>query len=147
MQPCLLLMGAAGFRPGPPNERRQITTPDDAVEIVRPLLAGHDRECGVLVALDTRHREIATKLISIGTAAHTFLAPREVFRDALTLGASAIVVAHNHPSGDPTPSDDDRQITRRLAQAGATLGVELLDHLVLGDPDWTSLARLGACST
>lgn len=148
MQPCpLLIVGEAGFRPGPPDERPQITTPDDAVDIVGPLLAGHDRERGVLVAVDTRHRVIATTLISIGTAAHTFLAPREVFRDALRLGASAIVVAHNHPSGDATPSDDDRHITRRLASAGVTLGIELLDHLVIGDPDWTSLARLGVCGT
>jgi DNA repair protein RadC len=141
----LLAAGEAGFRPGPPGQRPQITIPDDAVDVVRPLLVGHDRERGVLIALDTRHRVIATTLISIGTAAHTFLAPREVFRDALGLGASAIVVAHNHPSGDATPSEDDRQITRRLAQAGATLGVELLDHLVIGDPEWCSLARRGAC--
>lgn len=148
MHPCpLSTAGATGFRPGPPGERRQITIPDDAVDVVLPLLAGHDRERGVLVAVDTRHRVIATTLISIGTAAHTFLAPREVFRDALSLGASAIVVAHNHPSGDATPSDEDRQITRRLAQAGATLGIELLDHLVIGDPDWASLARLGVCGT
>jgi DNA repair protein RadC len=146
LHPCPLLVPAgAGFRPGPPDERQQICSPDDAVPVVRPLLDGHDRECGVLVALDTRHRVIATTIISIGTAAHTFLAPREVYRDALRFGASAIVVAHNHPSGDATPSDDDRQITRRLAQAGATLGVELLDHLVIGDPGWASLARVGAC--
>ena len=69
--------------------------------------------------------------------------PREVFRDALLAGASAVFVAHNHPSGDATPSSDDRQITRRLAHAGATLGVALLDHIVVGDPEWTSLARLG----
>ncbi|HSK90239.1 MAG TPA: JAB domain-containing protein [Euzebyales bacterium] len=141
----LLVPGASAFRPGPPDDRARITVPDDAVEVVRPLLAGHDRERAVLVALDTRHRVIATTLVSIGTAANTFLAPREVFRDALGLGASAIVVAHNHPSGDARPSDDDRQITRRLAQAGATIGIDLLDHLVIGDPEWTSLARLGVC--
>ena len=99
----------------------------------------------MLVALDTRHRVIGTTIVSIGTAAHTFLAPREVYRDALLLGASAIVVAHNHPSGDAAPSDDDRRITRRLARAGETLGVELLDHVIVGDPAWTSLARAGLC--
>lgn len=146
MHSCPLLVPAdAGFRPGPPVGRRRIGVPDDAVPVVRPLLEGHDRERGVLVALDTRHRVIATAVVSIGTAAHTFLAPREIYRDALSFGASAIVVAHNHPSGDASPSDDDRRITRRLAQAGATLGVELLDHLVIGDPEWTSLARLGGC--
>lgn len=146
MNPCpLLLRTAATFRPGPPVDRAQISEPADAIPLIRPLLEGHDRECGVLVALDTKHRVITTTIVSIGTAAHTFLAPREVFRDALVCGASAIIVAHNHPSGDATPSTDDRQITQRLAQAGAMLGVELLDHLVLGDPEWTSLARLGTC--
>ena len=144
MQPCLLLARTgAAFRPGPPDERAQISIPDDAVALLRPLLDGQDRECGVLVALDTRHRVIATTVISVGTAAHTFLAPREVYRDALLHGASAVVVAHNHPSGDPTPSDDDARITRRLVEAGALLGVGLLDHVIIGDPGWTSLARNG----
>jgi DNA repair protein RadC len=132
------------FRPGPPEQRAQVATPDDAVDVVQPLLTGRDRECGVLVALDTRHRVIATTVVSIGTAGTTFLSPREVYRDALALGASAIIVAHNHPSGDPEPSADDERITRRLVEAGAVLGVELLDHVVLGDPGWSSLARLGA---
>jgi DNA repair protein RadC len=146
LNPCpLLLRTTATFRPGPPVDRAQISEPADAIPLIRPLLEGHDRECGVLVALDTKHRVITTTIVSIGTAAHTFLAPREVFRDALVCGASAIIVAHNHPSGDATPSTDDQQITLRLAQAGAMLGVELLDHLVLGDPEWTSLARLGTC--
>lgn len=141
----LLAPPSTGFRPGPPDGRPQIVTPDDGVPLVRPMLDGHDREVGVLLTLDTRHRLIAAGVVSIGTAAHTFLSPREIYRDALAQGASAIVVAHNHPSGDPEPSDDDRRITRRLAQAGATLGVPLLDHLVIGDPGWSSLARLGAC--
>lgn len=141
----LLTAERAEFRPGPPEQRVQVETPEAVIHIVRPLLLGHDRERGAMVALDTRHRVITTRLVSIGTAAHTFLAPREVFRDALLAGASAIVVAHNHPSGDPDPSDEDRQITRRLARAGATLGVDLLDHLIVGDPAWKSLARVGGC--
>lgn len=144
---CLLCLGspARGFRPGPPTDRAQITDPADAAELVLPLLVGRDREACLLLALDTKHRLIAISTVSVGTAAHTFMAPREVFRDALGHGASAIVLAHNHPSADPTPSPDDRQITRRLASAGTMLGVELLDHLVIGDPEWTSLARLGVC--
>lgn len=139
----LLAREEHAFRPGPPDRRVQITTPDSALTVVQPLLAGQDRERGVLVALDTRHRVLAVGVVSIGTAAHTFLAPREVYRDALLRGASAIIVAHNHPSGDPEPSADDERITGRLVEAGAVLGVELLDHLVLGDPGWASLARLG----
>ncbi len=146
MYPCPLLPPElSGFQPGAPQHRVQVTAPADAVTVVRPLLTGHDRERGVLIALDTRHRVIATTIVSIGTAANTFLAPREVFRDALLLGASALVVAHNHPSGDASPSEDDRAITRRLARAGDIVGVDVLDHVIVGDPDWTSLARHGLC--
>lgn len=126
-----------------PAARPQLATPEDVADLLAPLLRDRDREVCVLAALDVKHRVLSVDTVSVGTADHTFMAPREVFRDALLAGASAVVVAHNHPSGDPAPSADDRQITRRLAQAGATLGVELLDHLVVGDPDWTSLARLG----
>ena len=131
------------FRPGPPAGRAQVTSPDDAAALVSPLLTGLDREHCLLVTLDVKHRLLGVATVSVGTADHTFMAPREIYRDALLAGASAIFLAHNHPSGDATPSADDRQLTRRLAQAGSTLGVDLLDHLVVGDPEWVSLARLG----
>ncbi|MBW3602809.1 MAG: JAB domain-containing protein [Actinobacteria bacterium] len=131
------------FSPGRPDARAQVGRPEDAAALVVPLLAGRDREHCLLVCLDGKHRLLGVDTVSVGTADHTFMAPREVFRDALLRGASAIFLAHNHPSADPTPSADDRQVTRRLAQAGATVGVDLLDHLVVGDPEWVSLARLG----
>lgn len=134
---------ARAFRPGPPATRPQVTTPEDAAALVTPLLLGLDREHCLLVNLDVKHRLLGLTTVSVGTVDHTFMAPREVYRDALLTGASAIFLAHNHPSGDATPSADDRHLTRRLAQAGSTVGVELLDHLVVGDPDWVSLARLG----
>lgn len=96
-----------------------------------------------MLSLDARHRLIAVDTASIGTATHTFMAPREIYRDALLRGASALFLAHNHPSGDPSPSDADVSVTRRLARAGATVGIELLDHLIVGDTDFTSLAREG----
>jgi DNA repair protein RadC len=136
--------GERRFRPGPPERRAQVTSPEDAAAIVLPLLSGLDREHCLLVNLDVKHRLLGVATVSVGTVDHTFMSPREVFRDALLTGASAIFLAHNHPSGDPTPSADDRAVTRRLAQSGATLGVDLLDHLVVGDPQWRSLARLGA---
>lgn len=131
------------FRPGPPAARPQITCPEDAAALIVPLLQGRDREHCLLVTLDVKHRLLGVDTVSVGSVDHTFMAPREIFRDALAAGASAVFLAHNHPSGDPTPSVEDRQVTRRLAQAGVMLGVELLDHLVMGDPDWVSLARLG----
>jgi DNA repair protein RadC len=131
------------FRPGDPSDRPQVTNPEDAISLVLPQLQGRDRELCVLVALDTKHRLLAVSTVSVGTADHTFMSPREIYRDALASGATAIFVAHNHPSGDPTPSADDRLVTRRLASAGSVLGIDLLDHLVIGDPGWTSLAREG----
>ena len=140
--PCPTCDGRV-FRPGPPSERRQILSPDDAFSLIAPMLVGRDREHCLLVALDTKHRLLSVTTVSIGSVDHTFMSPREIFREALMAGASAVFVAHNHPSGDPTPSADDRSVTRRLATAGATLGVDVLDHIVVGDPDWASLARLG----
>jgi DNA repair protein RadC len=131
------------LEPGDPSHRARLTTPEEAAAVLAPLLRGRDREVCLIAALDTKHRVLAVDTVSVGTADPTVMSPREIYRDALLAGASAMVVAHNHPSADATPSADDRQITRRLAQAGTTLGVELLDHLVVGDPDWRSLARLG----
>lgn len=127
-----------------PETRPQVAHPEAAAELLVPLLSGLDREHCVMLALDTKHRLIAATRVSMGSADHTFIAPREVYRDALAHGASAIVLGHNHPSGDPEPSQDDRRVTARLASAGETLGVEILDHLVIGSHDWVSLARRGA---
>jgi DNA repair protein RadC len=69
--------------------------------------------------------------------------PREVFREAIREGASAIIVAHNHPSGDPTPSPEDVEVTRRLRAVGEMLDIPLLDHVICGDERWTSLADAG----
>lgn len=131
------------FRPGLPADRPQITSPEEAARLVVPRLSGRDREHCLLVALDVKHRLLGIATVSIGSDGRTFMGPREIYRDALLLGASAVFLAHNHPSADATPSADDRQVTRRLAEAGRLLGIELLDHLVVGDPEWVSLARLG----
>jgi DNA repair protein RadC len=88
------------------------------------------REHFVAVYLDGRHRPIAHQVVSIGTASASLVHPREVFQPAILVGAWAVIVAHNHPSGYPTPSREDRDITQRLSQAGALLGVSLLDSVV-----------------
>lgn len=129
-------------RPSAAAERPSVTSPEAAAGVLLPELARRDRERCVALLLDTRHRLLDTVTVSIGSIDHTFMSPREVMRDALLGNAAAIVLGHNHPSGDPEPSRDDEAVTRRLATAGEQLGVRLLDHLVVGD-GWVSLARRG----
>lgn len=132
------------YWPGSVEDRPQFGQPEDLIGLLAPLLAGRDREQCLLLTLDVRHRLIDLTQVSVGSLDHTFMSPREIYRDALLQGAAAIVVAHTHPSGDAEPSAADRAVTKRLAQAGRTIGVALLDHLVLGsETAWTSLAREG----
>ncbi len=133
----------APFRPREPEDRPAVTTPEAAADLVLPLLADRDREHCVALLLDTKHRLLSTALVSVGSIDHTFMAPREILRDALLANASAMVVAHNHPSGDPEPSRDDEAVTRRLSQAADVVGVDLLDHVVVAGERWVSLARRG----
>lgn len=93
--------------------------------------------------LDRRNRPLAYRRLSTGSDAFTIVDPRQVLRPAVELGAAGLLVAHNHPSGDPTPSAEDLRATRSLASACATLGVPLLDHLVVGVRDWISLRERG----
>jgi DNA repair protein RadC len=130
------------FHPGG-GDRTEVTSPEAAAEVLVPRFAGADRERCVVALLDTKHRLLEVVTVSVGSLDHTFMAPREVFRDALLANAAALVLAHNHPSGDPEPSRDDQQVTQRLVRAGELVGIEVLDHLVIGGLRWVSLARRG----
>lgn len=115
----------------------------DVAGLLRAFLADDPRERFVAVYLDTRNRPIAVHDAHVGTCDSSPVHPREVFGPAVALAATSIVVAHNHPSGDPTPSAEDRAVTERLRQAGELLGIPLLDHLVLGDQRYFSFAEEG----
>ena len=93
--------------------------------------------------LDTKHRVIRASVLSVGTIDASLVHPREVFRAAAEVGAAALVLFHNHPSGDPTPSPDDIALTDRMVQAGALMGIEVLDHVVLGDVRYFSFKESG----
>ncbi|MEX2550339.1 MAG: DNA repair protein RadC [Nitriliruptoraceae bacterium] len=136
--PCL----RRWYRPAAADQPA-LTSPEEAAAVLVPEVGTADRERCVAALLDTKHRLLEVATISVGSLDHTFMAPREVFRDALLANAAAIVLAHNHPSGDPEPSRDDEQVTRRLVRAGELVGVEVLDHLVVGGLQWVSLARRG----
>lgn len=96
------------------------------------LIADSSREEFHIVCLDTKHRVINTHQISIGTLDASLVHPREVFRPAIKDAASSVILVHNHPSGDPSPSKEDYDVTRRLEESGKTLGIDVLDHIVLG---------------
>jgi DNA repair protein RadC len=129
--------------PFPATDGQQLGDPDSVAALVIPLIGAADREHCLAVLLDTKHRALATVTVSIGSLDHTFMSPREIMRDALLANAAACVLVHNHPSGDPEPSRDDERVTRRLVEAGRLVGVEVLDHLVVGGGTWVSLARRG----
>lgn len=124
--------------------RPTITTAEDVVEVCAGRLRGLDREHFWALALNTKNRLVKLFEVSVGSLNASIVHPRELFRDAVRASAASVVVVHNHPSGDPTPSGADIQLTRRLVRAGDVLGVELLDHVVIGDGgEWASLRDLG----
>jgi DNA repair protein RadC len=90
--------------------------------------------------LNTRHRVLREVLVTRGTLDSALIHPREVFRHAVAEGAAAVILVHNHPSGDPTPSAEDRAVTRQLAEAGRAVGIPVLDHVVVGRGAFVSLA-------
>jgi len=93
--------------------------------------------------LDSKHRFLRTTIVASGTLNSTIVQPRDVFREAMLGAAASVVAFHNHPSGDPTPSSDDVELTRRLRAAGVLMGIEMVDHIVLGDARYCSLKEMG----
>ncbi len=114
-----------------------------AAAALRPCFADLDREQFLVCCLDAKNVSIGVNIVSIGTLTLSIVHPREVFKPAILLNACAIIAAHNHPSGDPTPSAEDRTLTTRLREAGDLLGIRLLDHLILGDERLYSFADQG----
>lgn len=118
-----------------------MATPDAAFSVLEPLLSDRPTEEFWCLLLDGRHRAIGVAQATVGTLTASLVHPREVFGPAVRMGAAAVVVAHNHPSGDPEPSSEDITVTRRLLEVGDLLGIPLLDHLVIGDGTFVSLRR------
>lgn len=124
--------------------RPVVSQPDDVVRLCAPQLRGSDREHFWALALNTKNQLLRTIEVSVGSLNASIVHPRELFKEAVKVSAASVVVVHNHPSGDPTPSGADIQLTRRLVKAGDVLGIEVLDHVVIGDGGGhTSLRDLG----
>ena len=123
-------------------DNKNIGSPKDVYKIVSEYLDGVDREHLVLLTLDTKNKITSINTICIGSLNASVVHPREVFKPAILSNAASIILAHNHPSGDTTPSKEDISITRRIKDGGDLLGIKLLDHLIIGD-DYTSLKEKG----
>jgi DNA repair protein RadC len=124
---------------GAPGERFQIRQPSEAASYLLPRFGSRALEQFGIVLLDARHRVLRTAVLALGTQNSCAVEPRDVFREAAIGGAAAIVVFHTHPSGDPSPSPDDVDLTRRLVAAGVLMGIDVVDHLILGDSRYWSL--------
>ena len=115
------------------SDRKKVDCAGTAALILQQYLDGADREHFVVLLLDTQNQIIGIHTVTVGTLDASLVHPREVFKPAILANAASVLLAHNHPSGDPTPSAEDRSVTRQMAAAGATLGIEVLDHVVVGD--------------
>ncbi len=122
---------------------RTLGVPRDAAAAFMAILQDEPAEVFAMICLTTKHRVIAYHEVSRGTLDATLVHPREVFKVALLANAAAILISHNHPSGDSTPSQDDIDLTRRLAAAGELLGVQVLDHIIIGDGRYFSFKEAG----
>ena len=125
------------------GDKPVLKTPEDVVGLVGSRLKGKKREHFLALLLDTRSRLIKAAEISIGSLDGTIVHPREVFKEAISAAAASVVFVHNHPSGDPTPSEDDIKLSKRLADVGEIVGIDVLDHIIIGGKKSVSLKREG----
>ena len=117
----------------PPSGDRALNHPRDVAAFVRPLLEHQAVEVFLVLCLTTRHRVLSFHELGRGTLSSVTVSPREILQTALLANAAVVAVAHNHPSGDPTPSPDDVALTTRLVQAGEIVGIQVVDHLIVGE--------------
>ena len=132
---------ALGRRAGRSNAgaRPSLRHPERVYELLGQELRGLERETFHVLLLDGKHALRRRELVSVGTLTSSLVHPREVFRSAVREAAAALICVHNHPSGDPEPSPEDLEVTRRLIRSGRLVGIPLLDHVVIGDGRWVSL--------
>ena len=123
--------------------RAQMTSPRVVAEFLLPQYGNRRVEQFGVLLLDTKHRVLRSTVLSVGTLDASIVHPREVFREAVAAGAAAIVLFHNHPSGDPEPSTEDTRLTERLMAAGVMMGINVLDHVILGDARYFSYREKG----
>jgi len=125
------------------GEKTVVKTPEDVMGLVGKRLRAKKKEYFLALLLDTRNQLIKVAEISVGSLDSSIVHPREVFKEAISASAAAVIFAHNHPSGDAEASPDDIKLTKRLAEAGELVGIEVLDHIIIGGKKFLSLKREG----
>lgn len=140
---CALELGRRTMAARAAHKATTVSTPEDVVALMQPVLIGRDREAFYCICLDTKNRVRKVVEVSVGSLNASIVHPRELFKEAVLVSAASVVVCHQHPSGDSTPSGADIQLTRRLVKAGDVLGIEVLDHVVIGGDEHASLRDLG----
>ncbi|QPQ37756.1 MULTISPECIES: RadC family protein [unclassified Lysinibacillus] len=125
------------------DDKYTVRSPQDAAAYLMPDMTSLSQEHFVVLFLDVKNQIIHKKTIFIGGLNASIVHPREIFREAVKRSAASIICAHNHPSGVPTPSPEDIEVTKRIQEAGFIIGIELLDHIIIGDHQFTSLKEKG----
>ena len=120
-----------------------VKTPEDVAALVRARLKDKQKEYFLALLLDTRNQLIKVAEISVGSLDSSIVHPREVFKEAISASAASVIFVHNHPSGDTEASEDDIKLTKRLNEAGEIVGIDVLDHIIVGGKSYTSLKRDG----
>jgi len=122
---------------------RKISSPEDAWALFKQYLNGADREHFVVMALDTKNQPTAIQTCHIGSLNSSMAHPREIMKVAILSNAASLILGHNHPSNDPSPSQEDVQVTKRIVEAGQLLGIDVLDHIIVCDDSFVSLKEKG----
>ncbi len=125
------------------EENFDIKNPEAVFKLISSSIKDKAKEHFKLILLNSRNKKIGISTISIGTLTTSLVHPREVFKDAITHSAASVVLAHNHPSGDPEPSEDDLKITKKLVESGKILGIEVIDHIIIGKNNFYSFREKG----
>lgn len=125
------------------NDKISINSPSDISDMLIQEMRGFNQEILKVIVLNTKNNIIRVKDVFKGTLNTSIVHPREIYSEALKSGGASIIICHNHPSGDPTPSKEDINITKRIMECGKILGIKLLDHLIIGDKEFVSLKEKG----
>lgn len=126
-----------------PVTKPVINSPSDVADLVMEEMRSLDREHFRIMHLSTRNNVLGISAVSVGSLNSSIVHPRECFKEAIRRNANSVILLHNHPSGDPTPSREDLDITRRLTEGGKILGIEILDHVIIGEKRYVSLKEQG----